>query len=86
MHGSWTGIALDVQAANKGVKVDAAEHGAPLLEWHGTLCYYRVCHFGAKFSALVAETWRNAYTPPARHTQHGTAQSLALRRRLARSS
>ena len=51
LHGSWTGIALDVKAAHKRIKVSPAEQGALLFEWQGTLYYYTVCHFGAKFSA-----------------------------------
>ena len=51
LHGSWAGIALDVKAAHKRIKVCPAEQGALLFEWQGTLYYYTVCHFGAKFSA-----------------------------------
>ena len=51
LHGSWTGIALDVKAAHKRTKVSPAKQGALLFEWQGTLYYYTVCHFGAKFSA-----------------------------------
>ena len=51
LRGSWTGIALDVKAAHKRIKVSPAEQGALLFERQGTLSYYTVCHFGAKFSA-----------------------------------
>ena len=48
---SWAGVALDVKAAHKRIKVCTAEQGAFLFEWPGSLYFYKVCHFGAKFSA-----------------------------------
>ena len=48
---SWAGIALDVKAAHKRIKVRTAEQGALLFEWQGSLYFYKVCHFGANSSA-----------------------------------
>ena len=33
LRGAWTGVALDVKAAHKRIKVSPAEQGALLFEW-----------------------------------------------------
>ena len=48
---SRSGLALDVKAARKRVKVRPSDQGALLFAWQGKLYYYTVCQFGAKFSA-----------------------------------
>ena len=59
LHGAWTGIALDVKAAHKRIKVSPAEQGALLFEWQGTLCYYTVCHFGANSQPTGGKGWEH---------------------------
>ena len=50
-HGLWLGAGLDVKAAHKRVMVKATDRGLLLFRFQGRLYYYKVCHFGARFSA-----------------------------------
>ena len=50
-HGLWLGASLDVKAAHKRVMVKASDRGLLLFRFQGKLYYYKVCHFGARFSA-----------------------------------
>ena len=47
-------IALDFKAARKTVKIHPDEQGTVLFEMNDCMYHYTVCHFGAKFSALLA--------------------------------
>ena len=47
----WHALVLDVSKAHKRIKVRSQEQGLLLFSFHGRLYAYKVCHFGAKFSA-----------------------------------
>ena len=50
-HGAFTGASVDFKAAHKQVQIKPDEHGLLLFAFDKKLYYYRVCHFGARFSA-----------------------------------
>ena len=50
-HGAFVGASIDFKAAHKQVKVREADHGLLLFQHNDKLYYYRVCHFGGRFSA-----------------------------------
>ena len=50
-HGAFTGASVDFKAAHKQVQIRPDEHGLLLFAFENKLYYYRVCHFGARFSA-----------------------------------
>ena len=50
-HGAFTGASVDFKAAHKQVQIKPEEHGLLLFAFDKKLYYYRVCHFGARFSA-----------------------------------
>ena len=47
----WRALCLDFKAAHKRMRVKASEHGTLLFRVAGLLCFYKVCHFGARFSS-----------------------------------
>ena len=50
-HASFIGASFDFKAAHKQIQVHPSEHGLLLFRFADTLYHYRVCHFGARFSA-----------------------------------
>ena len=50
-HASSIGTSFDFKAAHKQIQVHPSEHGLLLFRFANTLYHYRVCHFGARFSA-----------------------------------
>ena len=48
---SFIGASFDFKAAHKQIQVRPSEHGLLLFRFANTLYHYRVCHFGARFSA-----------------------------------
>ena len=50
-HSSFVGASFDFKAAHKQIQVHPSEHGLLLFRVANTLYHYRVCHFGARFSA-----------------------------------
>ena len=48
---AFIAASLDFKAAHNQVQVKADEHGLLMFQHRDTLFYYRVCHFGARFSA-----------------------------------
>ena len=50
-HGAFLGAGLDIKAAHKQVAVHPDEQGLLLFAFEDVLYHYRVCHFGARFSA-----------------------------------
>ena len=50
-HGAFVGASIDFKAAHKQVKVREEDHGLLLFQHNDKLYYYRVCHFGGRFSA-----------------------------------
>ncbi len=50
-HGAFIGASLDFKAANKQVKIRPEERGLLLFSHRDVLYHYKVCHFGARFSA-----------------------------------
>ena len=48
---NWTALSLDVEAAHKRVKIRPEEHGLLLFRVGGKTFYFKVCHFGGRFSA-----------------------------------
>ena len=49
--GAFLGARLHLKAAHKQVQVKPDEHGLLMFQHRNTLFHYRVCHFGARFSA-----------------------------------
>ena len=48
----WRALCLDFKAAHKRMRVKkASEHGTLLFRVAGLLYFYKVCHFGARFSS-----------------------------------
>ena len=47
----WHGLSLDFKAAHKACVVHNDERGTLLFRRQGKLYYYKVCHFGARFSS-----------------------------------
>ena len=50
-HASFIGTSFDFKAAHKQIQVHPSEHGLLLFRFANALYHYRVCHFGARFSA-----------------------------------
>ena len=50
-HGAFIGAFLDFKAAHKQVKIRPEERGLLLFSHLNVLYHYKVCHFGARFSA-----------------------------------
>ena len=50
-HGAFIGASLDFKAAHKQVKIRPEERGLLLFSHREVLYHYKVCHFGARFSA-----------------------------------
>ena len=50
-HGAFIGAPLDFKAAHKQVKIRPEERGLLLFSHRNVLYHYKVCHFGARFSA-----------------------------------
>ena len=50
-HGACVGASLDFKAAHKQVEIRPEERGLLLFSHLNTLYHYKVCHFGARFSA-----------------------------------
>ena len=50
-RGAFVGASIDFKAAHKQVKVREEDHGLLLFQHDAKLFYYRVCHFGGRFSA-----------------------------------
>ena len=50
-HASFIGASFEFKAAHKQIQVHPSEHGLLLFRFADTLYHYRVCHFGARFSA-----------------------------------
>ena len=48
---SFVGASFDFKAAHKQIQVHPSEHGLLLFRVADVLYHYRVCHFGARFSA-----------------------------------
>ena len=48
---SFVGASFDFKAAHKQIQVRPSEHGLLLFRVADILYHYRVCHFGARFSA-----------------------------------
>ena len=51
-HGYWHGLSLDFKAAHKACVVREDERGTLLFRHQHKLYYYKVCHFGARFSSF----------------------------------
>ena len=49
--GGTVGASLDFKAAHKQVKIRPEERGLLLFSHLNVLYHYKVCHFGARFSA-----------------------------------
>ena len=49
--GFWHGLSLDFKAAHKACVVREDERGTLLFRHKNKLYYYKVCHFGARFSS-----------------------------------
>ena len=47
----WRALCLDFKAAHKRMRAKASEHGTLLFRVAGLLYFYKVCHFGARFSS-----------------------------------
>ena len=45
------GLSLDVKSAHKRVAIHPSEHGLVGFSWQGKIYFYKVCPFGATFSA-----------------------------------
>ena len=45
------GLSLDVKSAHKRVAIHPTEHGLVGFSWQGKIYFYKVCPFGATFSA-----------------------------------
>ena len=50
-YAQQTALSIDFKAAHKCNKVHPSEHGTLLFRQGDALYYYKVCHFGARFSA-----------------------------------
>ena len=46
-----SGLSLDVKSAHKRVAIHPSEHGLVGFSWQGKIFFYKVCPFGATFSA-----------------------------------
>ena len=49
--GEFAGLALDIHAAHKQVRLHPDEHGLVLFQFQNRTYHYTVAHFGARFSA-----------------------------------